>query len=95
MSSDKLDQAVKSRSMTIDLSMSTADKIERMQTILPNILPAYDMDMKQEVLDFMSEHSDIAVEFNVRTLQKCIKVAHAYDGLPEWKDAAKYLLTNV
>lgn len=95
MSSDKLDQAVKSRSMTIDLSMSTADKIERMQTILPNILPAYDIDMKQEVLDFMSEHSDIAVEFNVRTLQKCIKVAHAYDGSTEWKDAAKYLLTNV
>lgn len=94
LSSEKLDQAVKSRSMTIDLSMSIQDKIERMTHILPNILPAYDMDMKKEVLEFMAKHSDIAVEFNVRTLQKCIKVAHAYDGSPEWEDAAKYLLTN-
>jgi len=95
LSSNKLDQAVKSRSMTIDLSMSLDDKIERMQTILPNILPAYDMDMKQEVLSYMAEHADIAVEFNVRTLQKCVKTCHAYDGSPEWKDAVKYLLTNV
>ena len=95
MDSGKIDQAVKSRSMTIDLSMTVEDKIERMQTILPNILPAYDLTMKQEVLDFMAENSEEAVEFNVRTLQKLIKTCHAYDGNPEWKEAGKYLLTNV
>jgi len=50
--------------------------------------------MKQEVLEFMASHAEEAVEFNARTLQKCIKVCHAYDSAPEWKDAAKYLLTN-
>lgn len=95
MSSDKLDQSVKSRSLTVDLSMTIADKIERMSTILPDILPNYDMQMKRKVLNFMASHADIAVEFNVRTLQKCIKTCHAYAGDPEWEDAAKYLLTNV
>ena len=95
MSSDKLDQAVKSRSMTIDLSMTLKDKIERMNYILPSVMPSYPMDLKQTALDFMAQHADIAKEFNMRTLQKVIKVVHAYGDNPEWKDAAKYLLTNV
>ena len=95
MSSDKLDQAVKSRSITIDLSMTLKDKIERMNYILPSVMPSYPMDMKQAALDFMAQHADIAKEFNMRTLQKVIKVVHAYGDNPEWKDAAKYLLTNV
>ena len=95
MSSDKLDQAVKSRSITIDLSMTLKDKIERMNYILPSVMPSYPMDIKQTALDFMAQHADIAKEFNMRTLQKVIKVVHAYGDNPEWKDAAKYLLTNV
>jgi Cdc6-like AAA superfamily ATPase len=94
MSSDKLDQAVKSRSMTIDLSMTIEDKIERMSHILKDILPGYDLSMKQEVLEFMAAHAEEAVEFNVRTLQKLIKTCHAYDNEPEWKEAGKYLLTS-
>lgn len=96
MSSDKLDQAVKSRSITIDLSMTLKDKIERMNYILPSVMPSYPMDMKQTALDFMAQHADIAKEFNMRTLQKIIKITHAYGvDNPEWKDAAKYLLTNI
>ena len=94
LSSEKLDQAVKSRSITIDLSMSLEDKIERMQTILPNVLPAYDMSIKQEVLEFMVECAEDAKEFNMRTLMKAIKVAHAYNLEDNWQDAVKYLLTN-
>lgn len=96
MSSDKLDQAVKSRSITIDLSMTLKDKIERMNYILPSVMPSYPMDLKQTALDFMAQHADIAKEFNMRTLQKIIKITHAYGvDNPEWKDAAKYLLTNI
>jgi len=58
-------------------------------------MPSYPMDMKQAALDFMAQHADIAKEFNMRTLQKIIKITHAYGDNPEWKDAAKYLLTNV
>lgn len=94
MSADKLDQAVKSRSITIDLSMSIEDKLERMRFILPSILPDYNMNLKKEVMNFLNKYAYDALEFNVRTLQQCIKVAHSYNGSPEWKEAAKYLLTH-
>jgi len=95
INSANLDQAIKSRSITIDLSMTIQDKIERMQHILPTILPDYSMDIKEAALEFMAEHSNEAREFNMRTLQKLVKVTSSY-GLdnPEWKSAAKYLLLN-
>lgn len=95
LSIDKIDQAIKSRSMAIDLSMSIDDKIDRMRYILPNVMADYEMGLKETALDFMCLHANEAVEFNMRTLQKIIRVVHAY-GLEteEWKDAAQYLLTN-
>lgn len=95
LDAEKIDKAVRSRSITIDLSMTLADKIERMQSILKDILPEFEMSVKQEVLDYMSEHAEEAVEFNMRTLMKCIRVRVVYGKSTEWKDAVKYLLTNV
>lgn len=95
MSSDKLDQAIKSRSIVIDLSMSLEDKIERMQFILSSLLPEYPIEIKQIALDFITKHANEAKEFNLRTLQKTIKVINAY-GVDnnEWESAAKYLLVH-
>jgi len=96
INSDNMDQAVKSRSITIDLSMTIQDKIDRMQHLLPTILPEFSMDIKEAALEFMAEHSTEAKEFNLRTLMKSIKVLDSY-GLEddEWKDAVKYLLVSI
>jgi hypothetical protein len=96
ISIDKLDDAVKSRSLCIDLSMSMDDKVDRMRFILPKILPRMDMEIKEAALNFMIENADVAREFNMRTLQKASKVIKVY-GLEdyEWKNAVKYLLTSV
>lgn len=93
MNADKLDNAVKSRSICIDLSMSMQDKIDRMQFILPTILPEIALEVKQAAIEFMAAHSEEAREFNIRTLIKVAKVVKAY-GLhnTEWRNAAKYLL---
>ena len=95
MDASKMDGAVKSRSICVDLSMTIQDKIERMQFILPKILPNIALEVKEAALEFMAAHSDEAREFNVRTLMKISKVANAY-GLKneEWKAAAKYLLVQ-
>ncbi len=95
MDASKMDGAVKSRSICVDLSMTIQDKIERMQFILPKILPNIALAVKEAALEFMAAHSDEAREFNVRTLMKISKVANAY-GLKneEWKSAAKYLLVQ-
>ena len=52
-SKDSIDGAILSRSLTVDLTMTPAEKIERMTTILPNILPQYDDEVKVEALKFL------------------------------------------
>lgn len=97
INSSNMDGAIKSRSITVDLSMTMQDKIERMQHILPTILPEFEMDIKEAALEFMAQHSDEAREFNLRTLQKSIKVIAAYglDNDEEWHSAVKYLLVSI
>ena len=98
MPSAKLDQAIKSRSLCIDLSMTLADRVERMRTIISNMLPEYDLSTKYEVLDFMDIHKEEATDFNMRTLIKCIKVRAQYAKINpasnDWQSACKYLMTN-
>lgn len=94
MDASKMDGAVKSRSICVDLSMTVQDKIERMQFILPKILPNIAMEVKEAALEFMAAHSDEAREFNVRTLLKLSKVVHSYGVNGDWKPAAKYLLVQ-
>ena len=53
MTQDSIDQAIRSRSMLIDLSMTADQKIERMETIAKSdsFLPEYDKNIKQDALD--------------------------------------------
>ena len=90
----KIDDAVRSRTLSVDLSMTLEDKIERMTDILPYILPEYDDDLKLEVLSILDDKKEIATELNMRTLEKSIKVFSAYSGSQEGVEAIEYLLTN-
>jgi len=95
MSIYKMDQAVRSRTLLIDLSMSTEDKIERMRFILPSILPNIPLRVRQLALEFLISYAEEAKEFNIRTLLKVIKIVNSYG--PDntlWADAVKYVLTN-
>ena len=96
LSPDKIDKAVKSRTILTDLSMTLDDKIERMRFILPNILPNIGMDVKEATMDYLEDHAEEAVEFNLRTLMMAARVVNSY-GLKNdtmWKDAVKYILTS-
>jgi len=89
---EKIDGAVKSRTLSVDLSMSVIDKIDRMSAIIEEILPEYDMAIKREVLNFIDKYKYDAVELNLRTFEKLIRVHASYESDPIWKEAAKYLL---
>lgn len=94
MSLEKIDGAVKGRTLSVDVTMSVQDRIDRMTAIVDKILPEFDMDLKLDVLEFIDEHKFEATELNMRTFEKLIRVATAYNGSSEWKDASKYILTN-
>ena len=90
-SKDSIDGAILSRSLTVDLTMTPAEKIERMTTILPNILPQYDDDVKVEALKFLNENKD-GNNINMRTLIMVIKMANS--NPTNWKNMASYMLNS-
>jgi hypothetical protein len=90
-SKDSIDGAILSRSLTVDLTMTPAEKIERMTTILPGILPEYDDEVKVEALNFLNENKD-GVNINMRTLIMVIKMANSNPD--NWKSMAGYMLNS-
>jgi hypothetical protein len=92
-SKDSLDGAVLSRSLVVDLSMTSSEKIERMEYILPKILPSYDMSIKMDALNFLdSVKEGKGEDLNLRTL---IMVAKMRKSFPDkWVDLASYMINN-
>jgi hypothetical protein len=92
MDQDKIDQAVRSRSMMIDLSMTDEQKIDRMEHIAlsGDFLPQYDAEIKTDALNLLREIKDEVKEISLRTL---IAVAKIRASNTDWKDLATYMLT--
>lgn len=88
----KIDQAIRSRSMMIDLSMNLEQKIERMEHIAlsDEFLPEYDKDIVTDALGLIREIKDEVKEVSLRTL---IAVSKIRASNKEWKDLATYMLT--
>ena len=90
-SKDKIDEAVLTRSLTVDLTMTPDDKVARMASILPNILPQYDIEIKQEALGFLSSVKD-EVSINMRMLIMVSKMRLQFPDT--WKDLASYMVRS-
>lgn len=86
-----IDNAVLTRSLTVDLGMSPEDKIERMQAILENVLPDYSDKVKQDALNFLDSVKD-KVSINMRML---IMVTKMVVNFPDrWESMATYMISN-
>jgi hypothetical protein len=92
MDQDKIDQAIRSRSMMIDLSMSLDQKIDRMEFIAKSdeFLPEYDSTIKNDALSLIREIKSDCKEISLRTL---IAVCKIRASNKEYKDLATYMLT--
>ena len=88
---EKIDEAILTRSLTVDLTMTPDDKVTRMESILGNILPEYDMDVKQDALGFLKSVKD-DVSLNMRMLIMVAKMRLMY---PEtWRNLATYMVKS-
>jgi hypothetical protein len=92
MEQDRIDQAIRSRSMMIDLSMTKDQKIDRMEFIAKSeeFLPEYDAKSKEDALSLIREIKDECKEISLRTL---ISVTKVRASNKDWKDLATYMLT--
>jgi len=89
---ESLDQAVRSRALCVDLSMSEEQKIERMDTIISDVdfMPEYSKEFKYDALEFLRSMVKSVQNLSLRSLISVVKI-RAEGG--EWKELAKYVLT--
>jgi hypothetical protein len=92
MNQDRIDQAIRSRSMMIDLSMTLDQKIERMEYIAKSaeFLPEYDTKVKTDALGLIRRLKNDAKEISLRTL---IAVSKVRASNKDWEELAEYMLT--
>lgn len=94
----KIDQAILSRSSTVDLTMSSSDKIERMSNILhaPHFKPTVSKEIKDAAFEVVMTHSAKCKDLTMRTLIEVID--YAVDGFEEgtedWKKLAEYAIAG-
>lgn len=86
-----VNEAIRSRSLTVDLTMTPSDKIERMNAIIEDILPEYSLEFKKEALGFLSEVCN-EVSVNMRMLIMVTKMRYNYPD--RWKDLASYMVRS-
>lgn len=92
--SEALDQAIISRSMAVDLSMTSEQKIQRMQFLLdqPDFMPEYAKSLKQDALDLINVLRDSVKELSLRTLIQVTKIRKSAGA--KWKDLAEYTIAG-
>ena len=92
MSQDSIDQAIRSRSMMIDLSMTEDQKIDRMEFIVqsPEFMEEFAMADKMAALDLIRELKDTARDISLRTLIQITKIKASAGK--NWRQMAEYLM---
>ena len=93
MDQDKIDQAIRSRSMMIDLTMTLDQKIDRMEFIAhqDSFMPEYLIAHKMDALDLIRSLKDECKEISMRTLISVTKIRSANK---DWKSLAEYMLVS-
>ena len=94
MALEKIDQAIRTRSLVVDLSMTEGQKLERMEVIAKSdeFLPEVNAIAKGLALEFLKSNLGKIPNMSLRSLIAVTKIANT--GNPQWKDLAKYVLTQ-
>ena len=92
MSYHKIDQAIRSRSMCVDLSMTTEQKIERMTKIAvsDSFMPEFSEEIKLDALNFLRDRQRMVRDMTLRSLISVIKIRAG--GADNWAELAEYIV---
>lgn len=92
----KVPQAIRSRAMSADVSMTRAEVIERMQVIVESdeFMPEFEIEHKREALSFVAENANnpMITELNLRSLVNVVKARAAKPDT--WRRLALYSMAN-
>lgn len=87
-----VDQAIRSRSMCVDLSMTVDQKIERMAKIVEGneFMPNLPIEHKRDALDFLKDKRFVVRDLTLRSLISVAKIRNG--GSDNWKQLAEYII---
>ena len=92
LSSSQIDQAIITRSMAVDLSMTNQQKVERMRHIMESgeFMPDTDMQHKVDAITLIDLLQDDVKELSLRTLIQVTKIRASAGN--NWRDLAEYTI---
>jgi len=93
ISSNQLDQAIISRSLSVDLTMTKEQKVERMRHLLTeqSFMPDFDTQHKTDAIDLIASLVDDVKELSLRTLIQVTKIRKSNPN-GNWQDLATYAI---
>jgi hypothetical protein len=92
MHMNKIPQALVSRSLKCDVSMTTSEKVDRIEHVVRSaaFMPSYDSDVKEDVIAFIKENAEMFGDLNIRSAMNIAKVRY-HDDDGSWKKLALYM----
>jgi len=92
LASTQIDQAIITRSMAVDLSMTRKQKIERMRHLLNSgeFMPEFDKVTKNDAMSLIDKLQDKVKELSLRTLIQVTKIRKSAGS--NWANLAEYTI---
>ena len=92
LASTQIDQAIITRSMAVDLSMTRKQKIERMRHLLDSgeFMPEFDKATKTDAMSLIDKLQDKVKELSLRTLIQVTKIRKSAGS--NWSNLAEYTI---
>lgn len=87
----KFPQALLSRSMKVDLTLTMDEKLDRIEHVFGEV--DEDDDVKAEVLAFIRENAPRITDLNIRSAMNVLKLRAQVDGDDDWTRIALYTVT--
>lgn len=97
LSAGQMPQAILSRSLKCDVSMTMEEKVERIATVVMSdeFMPQYGKDVKKDVVAFIRENAAQASDLNIRTATMVAKIRYEMECVGgDWKRLALYTMVS-
>lgn len=95
LNKDKIPQALRTRSVCVDVSMTLEQKIERMEFIVKedDFMPEADYSIKSLAMQIIKDNKNRAREVSMRSLMQIVRIGMKFSGT-QFENMAKYALCN-
>lgn len=90
LSRSSIDNAILSRSLVVDLSMTPDEKIERMRVISRSALSMYSEEEREDAINFLNNNKNDNI--NMRTLIMITKMRSTFSD--SWEDLASFIMES-